>query len=187
MIAGVVLAGGTASRMGGGDKCLRPLGDTTILAVLLARLSPQVAVLALSANGDAGRFAKFGLPVLPDAEVDQGPLAGVLAGLAFAAVHGCSAVLSVPGDTPFVPVDLAEALRPGPTYAAYAARAHPLVALWPVSLAPFLQAILRSGEHRAMEAARLLKLREVAFEAPMDPFININTPEDLALANRRLG
>jgi molybdopterin-guanine dinucleotide biosynthesis protein A len=106
MIAGVILAGGAATRLGGVDKPLLTLGDGTLLDVLLARVRPQVAALAISANGDPVRYARFGLPVLADEMLRRGPLGGVLSGLGWAARIGAEVLLSVPGDTPFVPVDL---------------------------------------------------------------------------------
>ncbi len=109
---GIILAGGLATRMGGGDKCLHSLGDRRLIDHVIARIAPQVAGLALNANGDPARFADLGLPVLPDSiEGFAGPLAGVLAGLDWAAGQGASQVVSVAADTPFFPRDLVERLE----------------------------------------------------------------------------
>ncbi|TIM25805.1 MAG: molybdenum cofactor guanylyltransferase MobA, partial [Mesorhizobium sp.] len=105
-IAGIILAGGQSRRMGGGDKSLLALGGRRVLDHVVARLAPQVGPLALSANGDPTRFAKFGLPVLADTvEGYAGPLAGILAGLEWASM-ACSVVVTVAGDTPFFPEDV---------------------------------------------------------------------------------
>ncbi|KZZ24634.1 molybdenum cofactor guanylyltransferase MobA, partial [Sulfitobacter sp. HI0082] len=104
---GVILAGGQATRMGGGDKGLLPLGQGTLLSSVIDRLEPQVAGLALNANGDAARFADLGLPVLADSiEGFAGPLAGVLAGLDWAAEQGADTIVTAAADTPFFPCDL---------------------------------------------------------------------------------
>jgi molybdopterin-guanine dinucleotide biosynthesis protein A len=106
-IAGVILAGGLARRMGGGDKALLELAGETLLARVIARLKPQVGEMVLNANGDPARFAEFGLPVVADTvEGFAGPLAGILAGMRWAAAKGYSHVASAAGDTPFFPADL---------------------------------------------------------------------------------
>jgi molybdenum cofactor guanylyltransferase len=196
-VAGVILAGGQARRMGGGDKCLLPLAEgRRVLDVIVARLAPQVGCLALNANGDAERFAGYDLPVLPDGLPDAGPLAGVLAGMGWARAQGCGWLVSVAGDTPFFPTDLVarlraglDAARPGGAGAARVAlaatdRVHPVFALWDVALAPDLAAALAAGARRVEAVARELGAVTVAFagEGPRDPFFNINTPDDLARA-----
>ena len=113
-ICGLVLAGGHGRRLGGADKALLPLAGRPLLGWLLPRLAPQVDALAISANGDPARFAAFGLPVLPDPVVDQGPLSGLLAGLDWAAGQGAQALLTVPADTPFIPLDEKSTRRPKP-------------------------------------------------------------------------
>ena len=119
--------------MGGGDKPLLEVGGDTMLSRIIAVLREDVAAIAISANGDPARFARFALPVLPDGQFEgEGPLAGVLAGLDWASALGAGALLTVPGDTPFVPHGLAGALSPAPACAASNGRAHHLVALWPV-------------------------------------------------------
>ncbi len=147
-IAGVILAGGLARRMGGGDKALMRLGGETLLARVIARLKPQVGEVVLNANGDPGRFAEFGLPVVADTvEGFAGPLAGILAGMRWAAARGHTHVASAAGDTPFFPADLVarltQAVRSGGQPIALAATndperglsEHPTFGLWPVDLA----------------------------------------------------
>lgn len=193
MVAGIVLAGGRATRMGGGDKALRPLGGQPVLAHVIARLAPQVQALALSANGDPARFAAFGLPVLADPLPGfPGPLAGVLAGLDWAAGRGESALVSVAGDTPFLPPDLVARLQAAGPVALAASpaggqmRRHPTVALWPVALREALRAALARGEHKVGRFLAEHGARAAEFAAPPDPFFNINTPEDLARAQSLL-
>lgn len=190
-IAGVILAGGRATRMGGGDKGLRPLAGRPMLAHVIDRLTPQVQALALNANGDPARFAAFGLPVLPDDLPDfPGPLAGVLAGLEWAAAEGFTAILTVAADTPFVPLDLGARLAGAAKFALAAGTSegtlhpHPTQGLWPVHLRDTLRADLLAGERRvtrwALDAgATLVPFDEAAF-------FNINTPDDLAQAEARL-
>jgi len=187
MIAGLVLAGGAAVRMGGGDKPLLAVGAAPILARILATLRPQVGPLALSANGDPARFAEFGLPVLTDGPfAGAGPLAGVLAGLDWAEAQGATALLSVPGDTPFIPADLAARLGEAPACAESAGVRHHLVALWPVAARAALRAWLgRPGSRSVRQFAGTIGMRGVAFPAgEPDPFMNVNTPDDLARARR---
>ena len=180
----LVLAGGQARRMGGGDKPLCMLGGQTLLARIAATLAVDHRFIALSANGDPARFATS-LPVLPDPIPGQGPLGGVLAGLEWAAAFGADMLLSVPGDTPLIPPGLAAALEPGPAVAESGGRRHHLVALWPVACAPALRAWLERPGTRSVRAfAATLPMRAVPFAG--DPFANVNTPEDLALLEQRL-
>ena len=183
-VAAVVLAGGNATRMGGGDKPLLLLEGRTLLARILERLAPQHPHIAISANGDPARF-RTTLPILPDTIPGQGPLAGVLAGLDWAATLGFSALLTVPGDTPLIPANLAQALGPAPAVAQSAGRRHHLVALWPVSAAASLRAWLAAPGSRSVRSyAATLPMRAVAFSG--DPFLNANTPEDFAALTRRV-
>ncbi len=188
--AGLILAGGEARRLGGIDKPLLELGDKSLLARIIAALTGQVAPVALSANGDPARFASYGLPVLPDgAFAGEGPLAGVLAGLDWAAAQGAKALLTVPGDTPFIPADLAAALSPAPACATSAGRTHYLVALWPVAARAKLRRFLTETGSRGVRAFTAhLRMRRVAFEAAAwDPFHNVNTSDDLATARNLAG
>jgi molybdopterin-guanine dinucleotide biosynthesis protein A len=185
--AAVILAGGGGTRMGDGDKPLLEIGDTPMLARIIAVLRPDTPAIAISANGDPIRFAAYGLPVLPDgAFAGQGPLAGVLAGLDWAAGIGADSLLSIPGDTPFVPCGLAAALAPPPACAASHGRVHHLVALWPIGCRNALRAMLSSPGRRAVgRFADSIGMRHVAFPAgTWDPFLNVNTPDDLAVARR---
>lgn len=188
-VAGVILAGGQATRMGGGDKCLLRLSEgLSLLDTILARLEPQVLCLALNANGDPGRFAGYGLPVLPDSIADAGPLAGVLAGMEWARAQGCDALVTVAGDTPFFPTDLVARLVAGrgahPVALAATDRAHPVFALWDVALAAMLAQALAGGMRRVGAFAADQGAARVVFPVTgaCDPFFNINTPDDLALA-----
>lgn len=191
-IAGVILAGGRATRMGGGDKGLLPLAGRPMLAHVIARLAPQVGALALNANGDPSRFAGFGLPVLADPVPDHpGPLAGVLAGMDWAAGLGFGLIVTVSADTPFLPPDLVARLVPGPFALAAspdttgALRRHPTLGLWPVALREELRRALVSGERKVGRWAAEHGARSVPFPEAPDPFFNINTPEDLRIAEAR--
>lgn len=190
---GVILAGGQATRMGGGDKCLLPLLGRPLLEHVIARLRPQVAGLALNANGDPERFARFGLPVLPDSVAGfPGPLAGVLAGLDWAADLGASHMVTAAADTPFFPSDLvsslqAEAKTQGhPIVLARTADGrHPTFGLWPIELRDNLRAALSSGLRKVVAWTDLHGTAYADFpSARFDPFFNVNTPEDLARAAR---
>ena len=188
----VVLAGGLARRMGGGDKPLLPFGEGTVLAAVLARLAPQAGPLAINANGDPARLAPFGLPVLPDpVKGHPGPLAGLLAAMIWARSLGAARVLTVPGDAPFLPLDLADRLAQAgaPAIAASGGRAHPVAGLWPTALAEALRQDLAGGLRRVQSFATTHGAGEVDFPLPPDgpdPFLNLNTPEDLAKARRFL-
>lgn len=191
---GVILAGGLARRMGGGDKPLRAVAGRSILDRVVARLDPQCGGLLLNANGDPARFAGTGLPVIADGVPDfAGPLAGVLAALDWAATHRPEAthVLSAPGDAPFLPRDLvqrlAAALAAEGTMIACAAsqgRTHPVAALWPVILREDLRAALvEEGLRKVGLWVSRHPASVVAWDTePVDPFFNANTPEDVAAA-----
>jgi molybdopterin-guanine dinucleotide biosynthesis protein A len=197
-VAGVILAGGRSSRMGGGDKSLLLLDDRTVLSHVVARLRPQVRVLALNANGDPGRFEACGLPIVADAAGGpQGPLAGILAGMRWAAtLGGISHVATVPADTPFFPGDLVAVLwartAAAPDRIAVAVsggRTHPPVALWPIALAADLAEFLAEGSTRKVAAfveRHRPAVQTFAGDDGMDPFFNINTPADLVEAKRIL-
>jgi molybdopterin-guanine dinucleotide biosynthesis protein A len=197
-VAGVILAGGLSRRMGGGDKCLRPIGGRPILARIVERARPQVAALVLNANGEPARFAAFDVPVAADVvEGFAGPLAGVLTGLEWAARHAprCRWVASFAGDAPFLPRDLVARLheaveKDGADLACAASlgQAHPVFGLWRVDLAAALRAALvEEGIHKVDRWTARYKLVHVEFAAdPVDPFFNANSPEDLAEAERLL-
>jgi molybdopterin-guanine dinucleotide biosynthesis protein A len=193
---GLVLAGGLARRMGGGDKALIRIGDGTILDRALATFAPQCAGVVLNANGDAARFARFGLPVVADDVAGfAGPLAGILAGLDWVARHapGIAWVASVPGDCPFLPGDLVTRLHAARLAAGTrlaCARSgewrHPVVGLWPVALRNDLRHAVVDEALRKIEVWTARHGVAVAAwpDRPVDPFFNVNTPEDAAEAER---
>jgi molybdopterin-guanine dinucleotide biosynthesis protein A len=181
--AGLVLAGGEARRMGGGDKPLLTVGRRTMLAAIVAALDlPQTAI---AANGDPARFAAFGLPILSDGRFQgQGPLAGVLAGLDWAASLGMATLLTAPGDTPFLPRGLAEWLAPAPCCVSSGGSTHHLIALWPVDCADALRGLLSvPGSRRVADFAAYIGMRYAEYGVRAgDPFANVNTRGDLARA-----
>jgi molybdenum cofactor guanylyltransferase len=196
LIPGVLLAGGLARRMGGGDKPMRTIGGRTILDRVIARLKPQCDGLVLNANGDPARFAAFGLPVIPDGVADfPGPLAGILAGLDWAAANRPEVefMLSAAADCPFLPRDLAarlyRALRDENAELAVAAsdgQSHPVIGLWSVALRERLRHALVVEDVRKIDrwTARY-RLATVTWPVqPLDPFFNANTMDDIAEADR---
>ena len=197
-LVGLLLAGGQSRRMGGGDKTLRSLGGIPLLEHVIERLRPQVDTLVLNANGDPSRFAKFGLPVVADSVLGfAGPLAGVLAGLEWAAAHraDCPFVVSVATDAPFLPTDLTsrfiEAIERDAADLACAAsdgRSHPVFGLWPVRLRNDLRrAVVEEGIRKVDQWTARHRLVTVSFLIdPIDPFFNANRPEDLATAEALL-
>ena len=198
--AAVLLAGGLGSRMradgGGVDKPLRLLSGRTLLDHAVARVRPQVGAMVLNANGDPARFAAFGFEIVADAVADYpGPLAGILAGMRWAGARGFADVLSVPTDTPFLPVDLVARLdaarrAAGVTLACAGSGGwtHPVVGLWPVALADALEAALRDGMRKIdrWKAQHGVATAEFAI-ADVDPFFNVNTPGELAQAEVMVG
>ena len=195
---GILLAGGRARRMGGGDKCLRTLAGRPLLAHAIERIGPQVGRLVLNANGDPARFAGFGLPVAADPLPGRpGPLAGVLAGMAWAAANAPDAawILTAATDAPFLPADLAGRLhaavrRDGADMACASSggRHHPVIGLWPVALRDALEAALRDeGIAKVDRWTARYRLAVAEFDTgPPDPFFNANRPEDLETAENVL-
>jgi molybdenum cofactor guanylyltransferase len=195
-IPGVLLAGGLARRMGGGDKPMRTIAGRTILDRVIARLKPQCDGLILNANGDPARFAAFGLPVIPDGVADfPGPLAGILAALDWAAANrpDIKLVLSAAADCPFLPRDLVsrlcgalEAEKAELAVAASDGQSHPVIGLWSVGLREKLRHALVVEDIRKIDrwTARY-KLATVTWPiTPIDPFFNANTMDDIAEAER---
>ncbi|MDJ1006516.1 MAG: molybdenum cofactor guanylyltransferase MobA [Paracoccaceae bacterium] len=186
---GVILGGGLARRMGGADKGLLRLGEETILDRVIARLRPQVSAVALNANGEPSRFDALGLPVLADS-VDGflGPLAGVLAGLDWAADEGASHIVTAAWDTPFFPEDLVRRLEAAAANAPIAlARTtdgrHPTFGYWPVALRDDLRDALKAGTRKVLAWTDRHGTAYADFPSgEIDPFFNVNTPEDLAIA-----
>ncbi|MEJ5219024.1 molybdenum cofactor guanylyltransferase MobA [Cognatishimia sp. D5M38] len=191
---GVILAGGRATRMGGGDKGRLMLGDQSLLDLVIARLTPQVRGIALNANGDAARFADTGLSVLPDSLAGHpGPLAGVLAGLDWAAEQGADSIVSVAADTPFFPENLVGKLQAasGSMPLALAASRdddgklwrQPTFGLWPVALREELRQALTDGLRKVVMWTDTHDAATAEFpNTDFNPFFNVNTPEDLEAA-----
>lgn len=190
--AAVLLAGGQGSRMAvdgqGSDKPLRSLGGRALLDHAIARIAPQVGAMVLNANGDPARFAAWRLDVVPDAiQGHPGPLAGILAGMRWAAARGITHVLSVPTDTPFLPPDLLERLDHARraqgvplACAASGGWTHPVIGLWPAHLADALEADLRAGTRKIDAWTARHGVAHADFPiVPFDPFFNVNRPEDL--------
>jgi molybdopterin-guanine dinucleotide biosynthesis protein A len=195
-VPGVVLAGGLARRMGGGDKPMRQIGGRTILARVVARLAPQCECLILNANGDPRRFASFCLPVVADGVKDYpGPLAGILAALDWTAANRPNAawIVSAPGDCPFLPRDLVARLRQALiaqeaelAVAASQGQSHPVIGLWNVTLREALrQALVAEGIRKIDRWTARYRIATVTWPTePLDPFFNANTIDDLAEAER---
>jgi molybdopterin-guanine dinucleotide biosynthesis protein A len=195
-IPGVLLAGGLARRMGGGDKPMRTIGGKTILQRVIARLAPQCDGLILNANGDPARFAAFGLPVIADGVADfPGPLAGILAALDWMAANRpeVKRVLSTAADCPFLPRDLVarlEAARAAANaelaVAASGGQTHPVIGLWSVALRDELRHALIKEDIRKIDrwTARYPLATVTWPVTPVDSFFNANTIDDIAEAER---
>lgn len=193
---GVILAGGQARRMGGGDKCLQELGGVPLLSHVIDRIEHQVGGLALNANGDPARFSEFGLPVISDSVQGYvGPLAGVLAGLDWAARMGADHIVTAAADTPFfsrqLVVRLERAAHRASTPIALAATQeggrttrHPTFGYWPVALRDDLRSALSGGLRKVVLWTDSHGAATAAFDD--NTFFNINTPEDLAQAEKML-
>jgi molybdenum cofactor guanylyltransferase len=190
----VILAGGKATRMGGGDKPLKVVAGEPILAHVIQRTGAATRKTVLNANGDAARFSAFPFPVVADAIADYpGPLAGILAGLDWAAEQGgITDMLSLPGDCPFIPVDLLERLEEARrtarlplACAGSGGWTHPVIGLWPVSLREDLRTALLAGERKIDRFTARFGCATAEWSVdPIDPFFNVNTPEELAEAER---
>lgn len=190
---GLLLAGGAAKRMGGGDKGLRDIAGRTLLARAADRLAPQCERLLLNANGDPARFAGLSLEVIADGILQQpGPLGGILAGLdRLADENSAEWLLTAPADCPFLPRDLAERLHDARGSATIAiarssGHVHPIIGLWHVSLRSDLYHALAAEDVRKA-AAFVARHPHVIVDwpsTPADPFFNVNTPDDLAEAQR---
>ncbi|MDI4663821.1 molybdenum cofactor guanylyltransferase MobA [Xanthobacter autotrophicus] len=195
----IILAGGLGQRMdaparGAPAKPLVRLGGEPLIAHVIARLRPQVGALWINANAGAQNYAGFGCELVPDTIPGHpGPLAGVLAGLERLAREDPGAsLLSVPADTPFLPHDLAarlqsrQALTGGVVCAGSLGQRHPVIALWPASSRTALRQSLEAGRLKVGLLLDGLKAVTEAWDSePEDPFFNVNTPEDLAIAEIR--
>ena len=196
-VVGILLAGGLARRMGGGDKCLRQLAGRPLLDHLIDAVTPQVDALVLNANGDAARFSNYGLPVVADSiEGYAGPLAGVLTGMEWAEknVPGAALVVSLATDAPFIPRNLVARMRlaiksesADLACAASGGRVHPVFGLWPLCLRSDLRAAMIDEGIRKIDSwtARYnLAVVEFKYKQGRDPFFNVNKPDNLAEADR---
>ena len=190
-ILGVILAGGLARRMGGQDKAFLRLGGVPLLDRAMARLDPQVDGMAINSNADSALFDGYAPALVPDLDAARaGPLAGVLAGLTHAEGAGAAHIVTVAVDTPFFPLDLVTRLRAAAdaqgvplACAATGARTHPVFGLWPVSLRADLAEALAAGERKVDRWTGRHGCAVVEYGAePFDPFFNVNTPEDLVVA-----
>ena len=195
-VLGVVLAGGLARRMGGGDKPLLSLAGRSLLDHVLGRFAPQCSTLVLNVNGDPSRFGPYRLPVVADGVAGfPGPLAGILAGLDLAAEHSPEAqtIAVVPGDCPFLPLDLVSRLERGRrsegadvAVAVSGERQHGVIGLWSTSLrGPLRRALEEEGVRKVQFFLSRCKVAKVAWPSgPVDPFFNVNTDDDLCEAER---
>ncbi len=189
-ILGAIIAGGQSSRMGGREKAFVELGGVPLIDRVHSRIRFQVHSTIINANGDPARFARFGLPVVPDLLADvRTPLAGLHAVLSFAARHRFDAVLTVPSDAPFLPFDLVDRLEEdgratGAAVAASGGQTHYLTGLWSSALLSVLtSAMQEEGLRRVQDFERKVLTAEVTWDVfPHDPFLNINTADDLVAA-----
>ena len=194
----VILAGGAAKRLGGGDKPLRMIGGKPILDWIIERIKPQIHALALSANGNPARFAAYSRDILPDFEPHLGPMAGIVSAMEWAKKTNpiASHVLILSGDSPFIPSDLVRRLAELPSIApdsmiaaSSAGRTHPTIGFWPIAASDRIkQAIIEGKGRRVSDWLEVFPHQSVEWETqPFDPFFNINTQEDLAAAELVLG
>lgn len=197
-IAGIILAGGQSVRMGGGDKCFHLLDDETVLTHVIRRMCPQVDTLVLNANGDPSRFSSHGLEVVADTFLNSGPLGGIHAGLTWASNRNPNVthILTVAADTPFVPKDLSDKLGAAAqgteriAMASSQGQVHPTAALWPTSLAADLKDFLAREGAQSVRAYAARHQPPLIIDFPvtddLDPFFNINSPADLAMAQKHV-
>jgi len=196
-IAGLILAGGTSRRMGGTEKAFLSVGGVTMLTRIIDILGPQCDLLAISMNGDPQRFLGYGLPLITDRMDARGPMAGLADALDWFAAHqpAVSHILSVPSDTPFLPDDLAVRLAAAQeesdaicAMAASGGRSHFIVGLWPLHARATLHTAITRGDYSFHAALKDKQVIQVEWNAhQIDPFLNVNTPEDLASANALAG
>ena len=194
LIGGIILAGGQSTRMGGGDKCLKMLGGKTLISRIIERVSPQISTLILNANGNPNRFSDYNLPVVPDVIGDHaGPLAGVLTGMEWMRKYRPEIqwLASFPGDAPFIPLDFVikclKAIKRMDVEiicAKSAGRAHPVCALWSVKLADGLRSAMKNDQIRKIDkwSSNYSVYHEEFSVKPIDPFFNINSEQDLLVA-----
>lgn len=198
-ILGVILAGGLSRRFGGGDKGFADLDGRPVLSHVIEHFRPQVGRLILNANGDLSRFASFGLEIVPDEQTPgQGPLSGILAALDWAKRHApeCTAVATVATDIPFLPSNLIQRLETergdGVAIATSGGRRHPTIAIWPLTSRKAVADALQRGALSVDALAASLNAVAVAFPmreiegGAIDPFFNVNRPEDLVTARALL-
>lgn len=192
-VLGAVIAGGRSRRMGGQEKSFLPLGGVPLLERVISRIAPQVEDVIINANGDASRFARFGRSVVPDVLTTGTPLAGLHAALRHGQRLGFDAVLTVPSDAPFLPLNLVARLaaagsQTGAAVAASAGQVHHLTGLWSSAIAGTLDDLLRAERlRRVMDLAEVFEVAVAEWETdPFDPFLNINAPDDLAFAEQQL-
>ena len=202
-IPGIILAGGLSRRMGGGDKGLLMLGETSIIERVIDKILPQVGSLAININGDSSRFPDYKLPIIPDSIKGYlGPLSGILAGMEWAFKNGNRYIATVAADTPFLPDDLIKRLHAmvksknlniGIAASRFLRRddvfIHPTFGIWEVALKDDLRDALANDTRKIMFWAKKFKLDYYYFDTSdklSDPFFNINTPDDLEEAKYRL-
>jgi|TARA_A100001234_G_scaffold80572_1_gene71247 molybdopterin-guanine dinucleotide biosynthesis protein A len=202
-IPGIILAGGLSRRMGGGDKGLLMLGETSIIERVIDKILPQVGSLAININGDSSRFPDYKLPIIPDSIKGYlGPLSGILAGMEWAFKNGNRYIATVAADTPFLPDDLIKRLHAmvkskNLNIGIAASRIlsgddvfiHPTFGIWEVALKDDLRDALANDTRKIMFWAKKFKLDYYYFDTSdklSDPFFNINTPDDLEEAKYRL-
>lgn len=192
-VLGAIIAGGQSRRMGGQEKAFITLGGITLMERVISRIAPQVEEVVINANGEAARFARFGQRVVADVLDTGTPLAGLHAVLCLGQREGFDAVLTVPSDSPFLPLNLVARLadagaQTGAAVAASGGQVHHLTGLWSSAIGCKLDELMRARTmQRVMDLAVVFDVAAAAWETePVDPFLNLNTPADLALAEQQL-